>query len=60
MMQPDPAAALKRLKDFLYLCQPRMLDGVTVDELMARYGTDRRVTEYERTIARQKRSGGAA
>jgi hypothetical protein len=44
-------AALKML-----LSGARSLDGFTVDQLVRCYGVDRKVTEYELTVARQKRA----
>mgnify|MGYP003387603640 CR=1 FL=1 len=55
-------AADRRGEMALYLYQSRdsAFAVVTVDELVARYGVDRKTAEYELTIARQKRAGGGA
>lgn len=41
----------------LYSCRPHMLPSLTVDQLMARHGCDRKTTQYELMIAQQKRAG---
>lgn len=41
---------------FLWSCRPHMLDAVTVDELVSRYGGGRKAREYQLTIAKQKRA----
>lgn len=50
-------AADKRadLTTFLYSCRETALIAVTVDQLVARHGVERKIAEYELTIARQKR-----
>jgi hypothetical protein len=41
---------------FLYGCTDGRLASVTVDDLIARHGVDRKMAEYELTVARQKRA----
>lgn len=46
-----------QLTTFLYSCRPHMLPAFSVDQLMARHGTDRKFTQYTLMVAQQKRAG---
>lgn len=46
-----------QLTSFLYSCRPQVLPTLSVDQLMARHGTDRKFTQYTLMVASQKRAG---
>lgn len=46
-----------QLTTFLYSCRPMVLKTLSVDQLMARHGTDRKFTQYSLMVASQKRAG---
>lgn len=67
-MRPRPPftreqVARNNLVQFLYGCRSEVLPEITaatIADLQRRYGCDARTAEYELTVARQKRLGGAA
>ena len=57
--KPTQADNRAGLLQFLYSCRPHILPTLTVDQLMARHGVDRKTAQYELMIASQKRAGEA-
>ena len=57
--KPTQADNRAVLLQFLYSRPPHVLPTLTVDQLMARHGVDRKTAQYELMICQQKRAGEA-